>query len=538
MKTKFLNILLLSGCFIGFTSCNKYLDELPDNRAELNNADKIGKILTSAYPTSSYVMTAELSSDNVDDYGSTNPYSSRLSGQMFNWSEITEKDNDDINEFWMASYKAISSANAALEAIEKAGNPENLKPQRGEALVARAYNHFMLVNLFGKHYNHSTSKSDLGVTYMTKPETTLSPKYQRNTVAEVYDNVVKDLEEGIPLIDDAAYANSATAKYHFNKTAAYAFAARVYLFMGEWQKAADYASKALGDPAESLRNYAQVAAFAADQSNAAREYNSSTLKANFLLFSPYSSLGLMFGAYYTESRYNHNAVIARKETLFAIAPYLAPSNWPGIESGTIQIGSTNYRIRAYVYGGTNIDKALLPRFPYLFEFTDPVAQTGFARTTMTELTSEEALLTRAEANIHLKNYEVAIQDMQLWAGNTVTFASKMTVEGINNWGNHFAYYTPKVPTPKKKLNNPEYTIETGTQENMIHAVLFMRRIHTLHTGLRWFDIKRYGIEVYRRTLSGGTVGSVSSDVLTTNDNRRAIQLPQDVINAGLTPNPR
>lgn len=73
---------------------------------------------------------------------------------------------------------------------------------------------------------------------------------------------------------------------------------------------------------------------------------------------------------------------------------------------------------------------------------------------------------------------------------------------------------------------------------MIHAVLFMRRIQTLHTGLRWFDIKRYGIEVYRRTLAGGTVGSVSSDVLTTNDNRRAIQLPQDVINAGLTPNPR
>ena len=66
----------------------------------------------------------------------------------------------------------------------------------------------------------------------------------------------------------------------------------------------------------------------------------------------------------------------------------------------------------------------------------------------------------------------------------------------------------------------------------------MRRIQTLHTGLRWFDIKRYGIELNRRTLAGGTVGSVSSNILKSDDRRRAIQLPLDVISAGLTPNPR
>lgn len=128
--------------------------------------------------------------------------------------------------------------------------------------------------------------------------------------------------------------------------------------------------------------------------------------------------------------------------------------------------------------------------------------------------------------------------MDLWATNNVNFAQGMTEASINNWANLLDYYTPTKPSPKKKFNNKDYVIESGTQENMLHAVLLMRRIQTLHTGMRWYDIKRYGIEVYRRTLSGGTVGSVSSDVLKIGDMRRAIQLPQDVISAGLTPNPR
>lgn len=47
-------------------------------------------------------------------------------------------------------------------------------------------------------------------------------------------------------------------------------------------------------------------------------------------------------------------------------------------------------------------------------------------------------------------------------------------------------------TAKKKLN-PGFVIDPGTQENMIHAILFMRRIEFMHLGMRWFDTRRYGI---------------------------------------------
>lgn len=67
----------------------------------------------------------------------------------------------------------------------------------------------------------------------------------------------------------------------------------------------------------------------------------------------------------------------------------------------------------------------------------------------------------------------------------------------------------------------------------LDCVLHFRRIETVFDGLRWFDIKRYGIEVVHEYDKNKT-----RDVLTPNDVRRAIQLPQDVISAGMEPNNR
>jgi len=150
------------------------------------------------------------------------------------------------------------------------------------------------------------------------------------------------------------------------------------------------------------------------------------------------------------------------------------------------------------------------------------------------------MLVRAEALIHLKRYNEAVVDMKRWVDNTlVTPPATFTVESINTWANGLEYFTPQMPTPKKKLN-PEFTVESGTQENLLHALLFIRRVETIHMGLRWFDIKRYGIEIERRIVtSGTTVSSVESESkLIVRDKRQALQIPLDVISAGLTPNPR
>lgn len=82
------------------------------------------------------------------------------------------------------------------------------------------------------------------------------------------------------------------------------------------------------------------------------------------------------------------------------------------------------------------------------------------------------------------------------------------------------------------------TLKDNTQKNIIDAILQLRRILTLGEGERLQDVKRYGIVIYRRKLNRSSQVLQVTDSLTQDDPRRAIQIPQDVITAGLQANPR
>ena len=220
--------ILIGVLILTLTACNSLLDELPDNQVRIDTPEKVRRGVTNAYPTASTAVVSELSSDNIADIGTIISYSNFLSQESAYWQRIQEySDSDGLQNIWTSHYKAINHANTALEAIEKMGNPEATKASKGEALVARAYAHFSLVNLFSNPYNPTTSATDLGIPYMLVPETELDGRYSRGTVAQVYAQIDADLTAGLPLIDDSSYE---MPKYHFNKKAAYAFAARFYLY--------------------------------------------------------------------------------------------------------------------------------------------------------------------------------------------------------------------------------------------------------------------------------------------------------------------
>jgi len=98
-----------------------------------------------------------------------------------------------------------------------------------------------------------------------------------------------------------------------------------------------------------------------------------------------------------------------------------------------------------------------------------------------------------------------------------------------------SFYTPFKTLFVKPLNATKMSstfIVTAQQEPLIHCVLHFRRIETMFDGYRWFDIKRYGIEIDH------AIGRTVVKTLLYNDLRRAIQLPQEVVSAGELPNPR
>ena len=67
---KKIKYIALSVCAaLSLTSCNDFLDKLPDDRAEIDSNTKITNLLVSAYPAVSNIMLNEMSTDNVSDNG-------------------------------------------------------------------------------------------------------------------------------------------------------------------------------------------------------------------------------------------------------------------------------------------------------------------------------------------------------------------------------------------------------------------------------------------------------------------------------------
>lgn len=145
-------------------------------------------------------------------------------------------------------------------------------------------------------------------------------------------------------------------------------------------------------------------------------------------------------------------------------------------------------------------------------------------------------MVRAEARILQGKFDEGLKDIHLWTSNFYKVNTQVSIEENNQFYDNIPYASSETLSVKNKLN-PAFTVSAGTQENLIHYLLHCRRILTIHEGLRWFDLKRYGIEVFRIQYNASSIPHIAES-LKPNDPRRALQLPADVISAGLEANPR
>lgn len=510
---------------LALVSCNGFLDKLPDNRAEVDTEEKIIALIGSAYPDHDFNMITEMMSDNVDDMNTT--YTARFPEQLYFWEDVEETNNESPENYWSSSYISIASANLAIvsaeQLAEEKGWTQTLRAARAEALMCRAYNHFMLLNLFALNYNKETSEKDPGITFMTKSETTLNPTYDRQSVAECYRLIEKDIEEALPYISDSYM--KAAPKYHFNPSAAYAFACRFYLYYEKWEKAIECANHVLGDnPKSLLRDYKTLGTMTQDREAVTLHYIEPTLNCNLMFTTGYSYMGTVFANYSTWKRFTHSPYLGINEDAEAKHPWGNTTYWSPMKHYS---GSNNY----YIFW----------RMPNLFEYTDPVAGTGYRHSVFVNFTTDEALLNRAEAYIMLKQYDKACSDINLWLNNIAQSktGADITPESVTEFYNGINYWKWDESTTKKHLH-PAFAIdaEGSTQESMLQCLLNARRIEQLHTGMRWFDVKRYGIEIVRRRMDSGGDPVELLDELKVNDPRRAIQIPLKVRTAGYEVNPR
>ena len=491
MKKSYLYISL---CFLIATGagCKKYLEKEPDNRAQINTHEKVSQLLGTAYPQANYQAFAETMSDNVADIG--NGGGDNVIHDPFYFIDTKENQQDSPEFYWYGCYAAIAAANQALKTISEVNNPNDYQAQKGEALVATAYAHFMLVNFFAKFYDEATAASSPGIPYVTEPEDVFIKPYDRSTVKNVYDNIEKDLLEGIPLIQDKVYT---VPKYHFNKAAAYAFACRFYLFKKDYQKVVEYANLAIpsNNFAANLRGWNSTYDNITDVTELFKIYARATENANLLLVETSS----LWARYYYTSRYG---VDADKQA--RIFPRPDP------------ITNGNFAFALYSLG---TDHKLVPKINEYFVKVSVNAEIGIPYVMVPLFTVEEVLFNRAEAYTYLNNTNAAIADLN-------TFASKR----INGYSSTTHNITAA------RINAVFGT--TDIRVGLINAILYYKRAEFIHEGMRWFDILRYKLPVVHATSPdpNGNVSIIAQ--LEPDDPRKVLQLPPSTSLSGLAPNPR
>lgn len=140
-----------------------------------------------------------------------------------------------ISGLWNQSYRQVYEANAIIEGVTNSvALPQSGRNQlKGEALFVRALVHFYLVNIFGD------------VPYIKTTDYAVNSQVSRTPTAEVYEQVVADLQEAISLLPEAYIA---TERVRPNRFAAQAVLARVYLYKGAYAEAANAASAVINCP--------------------------------------------------------------------------------------------------------------------------------------------------------------------------------------------------------------------------------------------------------------------------------------------------
>lgn len=102
----------------------------------------------------------------------------------------------------------------------------------GEAYALRGLIYFDLVKLFAQQYNYTADASHAGVPIIIEFDPTLEP--ERNTVKEVYDQVISDMTMAISLMSDTPRSSNSNT---LSSTSVKALLSRVYLFQEDWANA-------------------------------------------------------------------------------------------------------------------------------------------------------------------------------------------------------------------------------------------------------------------------------------------------------------
>lgn len=223
-------------------SCDDFLDIKPVGKVIPTSLDDFRDLMTDAYYIEQSVNGKSLASLRSDEFTliSSND-EAKIHKDVYTWND---QRHDDITRTfdWLSYYKILVDVNHIIAEGSTAtvGDREDINQLIAEAYLLRAYTHFNLVSLFADVYSDE-NKEKLAIPLSTNID--LKTDYKRNTILEVYRQILSDITRALPLF--SVDKQAAEVNYRFSKVSACGFAARVYMSMSEWEKAAEYSKMAL-----------------------------------------------------------------------------------------------------------------------------------------------------------------------------------------------------------------------------------------------------------------------------------------------------
>lgn len=264
---RYLSYVLIALAGFATVSCKDFLEKGPvlsqSTELTLSSYSGLNKAVAGAYSYlgdadwygGTYVLESEMRSGNGIKHADHN--SNRFMTEM-NWNYLP----DATSNMWALGYITIYRCNNVIDNLagkETADvTTQDLKNLEAEARFLRALSHFDMVRLYALPYTYVKNNSAtlkevqrLGIPYVEHPDPDARPA--RDLVVDVYGKIVADLLEAEKIIDpEYVREGVADEKAVVTLPAIQALLSRVYLYMGEWQNAADYATKVIESGAYKL----------------------------------------------------------------------------------------------------------------------------------------------------------------------------------------------------------------------------------------------------------------------------------------------
>ncbi|RIJ46340.1 RagB/SusD family nutrient uptake outer membrane protein [Maribellus luteus] len=237
-------IAILLALSFSFSACDITRDPFQDLSDEKVFADELG-IEAAALGTYAllkknefmrpYHFHGEFGGDNIALSGSTTDYLF----YMYNYQHTPN--NYHLNSLWSTCYQGIVNANKVIDKAQE--GTDRMNHVIGEMYYLRAFFYLNLVTIWGRPYNQDP-EGNLGVPIILDAEPDVDNLPARATVKDVYDLIISDLTTAAGLMSQFTREDSEYNIYA-SEQAANALLSRVYLYMEDNAKAAEFATKVI-----------------------------------------------------------------------------------------------------------------------------------------------------------------------------------------------------------------------------------------------------------------------------------------------------